>query len=102
LGFGGAIKPEHNNFAGLADSHNSGEAIFASSRMGVRVHIQHLKAYASSAPLVQAIVDPRFGAVRRGIAPYLSQLSGRWSADLHYHQKILAVLRRLYESAGFF
>jgi hypothetical protein len=102
LGFGEAVKPEHNNFARLGDNHNGGEAIFASSRVGVRAHIQHLKAYASSAPLVQAIVDPRFGCVRRGIAPHISQLSGRWSADLQYHHKILAALKRLYESAGFF
>jgi hypothetical protein len=101
LGFGGTVRPEHNNFARLGDNYNGGEAIFASSRIGVRAHIQHLKAYASSAPLVQAIVDPRFGYVRRGIAPHLSQLSGRWSADLRYHHKILAMLRRLYESAGF-
>lgn len=91
--------PAHHNFGGLGTG--NGSAQFSTPRMGVRAHIQHLKAYGSTEPLVQAIVDPRFSAVRRGIAPHLSQLSGRWSADLNYHKKLLSILRRLYESAGF-
>jgi hypothetical protein len=50
--------------------------------------------------LVQAQVSPRFQLVIRGVAPLVGQLSGRWSADLQYGDRILAVLRRLYESAG--
>ncbi|GAB1539052.1 hypothetical protein NUACC21_17170 [Scytonema sp. NUACC21] len=66
----------------------------------VRAHIQHLKAYASLEPLVQEVVDPRFRFVARGIATFIDQLSGRWSADLEYGNKIMAMLKRLYESAG--
>ena len=102
LRFGGAIKPEQHNFAGLGAMGSGNEgASFSSSRIGVRSQIQHLKAYASTEPLVQAVVDPRFQYIRRGIAPTVTQLSGRWSADPHYHLRIIAVLRRLYESAGF-
>jgi hypothetical protein len=90
---------EHHNYGGLGAG--NGQANFSSPRVGVRAHIQHLKAYGSTEPLVQAIVDPRFSSIRRGVAPHLSQLSGRWSADLNYHKKLLSVLRRLYESAGF-
>ncbi|PLZ82487.1 hypothetical protein CBP20_05230 [Fischerella thermalis WC213] len=59
-----------------------------------------MKAYASLEPLVQDVVDPRFRFVTRGIAPLVGQLSGRWSADLNYGDKIMAMLKRLYESAG--
>ena len=101
LRFGGEIKPLQNNFAGLGTIGGSSEtASFDSARIGVRAHIQHLKAYASLEPLVQEVVDPRFRFVTRGIALSIDQLSGRWSADLEYGAKITAMLKRLYESAG--
>jgi len=106
LRFGNTIRSEQNNFAGLGTTNtaktDSGQgASFSSPRIGIRAQIQHLKAYASNEPLVQAIVDPRFNYIRRGIAPSLQQLSGRWAADPQYHLKVLSILRRLYESAGF-
>ncbi|HLO86858.1 MAG TPA: N-acetylmuramoyl-L-alanine amidase [Nostocaceae cyanobacterium] len=100
LRFGDDIKPQQNNFAGLGTVGGSEAASFPSARIGVRAHIQHLKAYASLEPLVLEEVDPRFRFVTRGIAPTVDQLSGRWSADLDYGTKIKAMLRRLYESAG--
>jgi N-acetylmuramoyl-L-alanine amidase len=101
LRFGGDLKPEQNNFAGLGTIGGGAEvASFESARIGVRAQIQHLKAYASLEPLVQEVVDPRFRFVTRGIATSIEQLSGRWSADLEYGNKIMAMLRRLYESAG--
>ncbi|PLZ99272.1 cell wall hydrolase [Fischerella thermalis CCMEE 5268] len=101
LRFGDDIKPEQNNFAGLGTiGGGSQAATFESARIGVRAHVQHLKAYASLEPLVQDVVDPRFRFVTRGIAPLVGQLSGRWSADLNYGDKIMAMLKRLYESAG--
>ena len=102
LRFGSQIKPSQNNFGGLGDVGGSPEgATFPSARLGVRAHIQQLKAYASLEPLVQEPISPRFRFVTRGIAPLVGQLSGRWSADLDYGNRILAVVRRLYESAGF-
>ncbi|BAZ85291.1 hormogonium tapered terminus morphoprotein TftA [Dolichospermum compactum] len=101
LRFGTDIKPQQNNFAGLGGVGGGAEgASFPSARIGVRAHIQHLKAYASLEPLVQPEVDPRFRFVTRGIAPSVNQLSGRWSADLDYGIKIIAIIRRLYESAN--
>lgn len=101
LRFGGDLKPEQNNFAGLGTIGGGAEvASFESARIGVRAQIQHLKAYASLEPLVQEVVDPRFRFVTRGIATSIDQLSGRWSADLEYGNKIMAMLKRLYESAG--
>ncbi len=108
LRFGRGIEAEQNNFASLgatssvnATAKLSG-ASFADQRTGVRAHIQHLKAYASNAPLFQPVVAPRFHLVARGVAPVLSQLTGRWAIDPLYDRKILALIRRLYESAGIF
>jgi N-acetylmuramoyl-L-alanine amidase/Mannosyl-glycoprotein endo-beta-N-acetylglucosaminidase len=101
LRFGGDVKATQNNFAGLGTVGGGIEgASFPSSRIGVRAHIQHLKAYASLEPLVQELVDPRYRFVTRGIAPLIDQLSGRWAADLQYGTKIISLVKRLYESAN--
>jgi len=101
LRFGGDISPSQNNFASLGTVGGGSEgASFPSARIGVRAHIQHLKAYASLEPLVQELVDPRFRFVTRGVAPLVDQLSGRWAADLKYGSRILAIVRRLYEASG--
>jgi N-acetylmuramoyl-L-alanine amidase len=98
LRFGGDLSINSNNFGHLG-SNGTDLASFDSQRLGVRAQIQHLKAYASLEPLVQEAVDPRFRFVTRGVATKVAQLGGRWSADLDYGSKILAILRRLYESA---
>jgi hypothetical protein len=101
LRFGGEIKASQNNFGGLGAVGGGTEgATFPSARLGVRAHVQQLKAYASLEPLVQESVSPRFRFVTRGIAPLVGLLSGRWSADVNYGDRIMAVLKRLYESAG--
>lgn len=100
LRFVSGVKPSQNNFAGLGGVGTGPEgASFPSARIGVRAQIQHLKAYASTEPIVQEIVDPRFRFVTRGVAPLVDQLSGRWAANLEYGAKIMAILRRLYESS---
>jgi hypothetical protein len=103
LQFGGDVKPEQNNFGGIGAIGNGvrGDS-FSDRRIGVRAQIQHLKAYATTKPLVQSLVDPRFSLVKRGTAPLLGQLTGRWAEDTNYDQKIMAILRRLYELSGFF
>ena len=100
LRFGGVTKPSQNNFAGLGDiAASAAGASFPSAQIGVRAHIQLLKAYASTAPLTLEGVNPRFNFVTRGVAPLVDQLSGRWAADLQYGEKVKAILRRLYELA---
>ena len=100
LRFGGDVKASQNNFAGIgALGGDAAGAAFSSARIGVRAQIQHLKAYASKEPLVQELVDPRFRFVSRGSAVLVGQLSGRWAADPNYGKKIMAMVRRLYESA---
>ncbi|NER95678.1 MAG: cell wall hydrolase [Symploca sp. SIO1B1] len=99
LRFGGQLQPTMNNFGGLGAVSGTEPASFPSARIGVRAHIQQLKAYASLEPLVQEVVSPRFRFVTRGVAPLVGQLSGRWSTDLQYGDRIKAVIRSLYESA---
>jgi hypothetical protein len=105
LRFGKGIDPAQNNFANLGTAiaiANVLGASFDNQRTGVRAHIQQLKAYACAAPLFQPVVAPRFNLIARGTAPYLNQLTGRWAIDPLYDRKIIALIRRLYESAGIF
>ena len=101
LQFVGILKLEQNNFGALGILGGASDsASFPTPEIGIRAHIQHLKAYASHEPFVQDIVDPRFEFVTRGIAPSVQQLSGRWSDDPTYGDQILALVRRLYELSG--
>lgn len=80
LQFGGSVKAEQCNFAGLgAVDPVIGGASFDSVRIGVRAQVQHLKAYASKDVLINACVDPRFKYVKRGSAPNLVDLNGKWA-----------------------
>lgn len=80
LKFGGQVSPEQNNFAGIgATNDGAAGATFETPEYGVRAQIQHLKAYACKEPLKLACVDPRFGLVTRGCAPYWEGLDGRWA-----------------------
>lgn len=102
LRFMSSLRPESNNFGGIGaiSGDDDSDVFFNDPRVGVQAHIQHLKAYASTEPLVQQVADPRFRFVRRGVAPLVTDLSGRWDPDPQYGDKIMAILRRLYESAG--
>ena len=97
LRFGGLVTLDMNNFCGLGSigPGQNGE-IFPDPRTGVRAHIQHLKAYATDAPLEQELVDPRYRYVRYGSSPYIKGLSGTWAADPSYAEKINSILERLY------
>ena len=97
LRFGGLVQPEWNNFCGLgAIGPEQPGLIFPDPRTGVRAHIQHLKAYATTEPLKQALVDPRYRYVRLGSSPAIDGLAGTWAADKMYAVKIKDILERLY------
>jgi len=75
--FGGIVQPGQNNFAGIGalNGNTAGQAAtFPNTLTGVRAQIQHLKAYASTELLKNPCVDPRFGLVTRGSAPYVEWL----------------------------
>ena len=100
LSFGGLVQSEWNNFCGLgAIGPEQPGLVFPDTRTGVRAHIQHLKAYATSEPLNLSQVDPRYKYVRLGSSPTIEGLAGTWAADRMYSEKIGAILHRLYEFA---
>ncbi len=75
LQYGGDVKIEQFNFAGLGATGGGvrGES-FKDVRTGIRAQIQHLKAYGSTKPLNGVCVDNRFKYVKRGCAPYVEIL----------------------------
>jgi hypothetical protein len=97
LRYGGLVTPDMNNFCGLGaiGITQPGER-FPEPRIGVRAHIQHLKAYATDQPLNRELVDPRYRWVRYGSAPTIRGLSGTWAVDREYGAKIENILERLY------
>lgn len=95
LKFGGSVKAEQCNFAGLgATNSTEGGATFNDVRTGIRAQVQHLKAYASTAKLNKPCVDPRFNLVKRGSAPMLFDLNGKWAVPGEtYGQSILSIAK---------
>ena len=99
LRYGGLVTYDMNNFCGLGaiGPEKTGER-FPTPQMGVRAQIQHLKGYATSDPLNQELVDPRYRYVNHGSAPTIEKLSGSWAADRGYAEKIVDILRRIYNA----
>ena len=85
LRYGNQVKSWQHNYCGLGatDDGRSG-ASFPDALTGVRAHIQHLKAYGSTYPLRNRLVDPRFKYVKRGSAPTIDHLAGTWASDRSY------------------
>ena len=96
LRFGGDVKAWQNNFCGLGATGGGNPGLsFSSVQTGIRAHIQHLKAYANTQKLHKKRVDPRFGKVHRGRAPYVEDLTGTWATDRQYGTKLKRKLRAL-------
>ncbi|MGF0114609.1 hypothetical protein, partial [Collinsella sp. SGI.033] len=80
LKFGNLVKADQCNFGGIgATGPGHPGYTFANVRVGLRAQVQHLKAYASTEPLNNPCVDPRFSYVIRGCAPKTTDLNGRWA-----------------------
>ena len=100
LKFGGDVKPEQNNFAGIGATGNGAPGnSFPSVEIGIRAVVQHLKAYASTEPLNLEKVDPRFDYVTRGTAIYVEHLGIQenpkgtgWAAARGYGYEILDLI----------
>lgn len=96
LRYGGSVKPQQNNFCGLGVTDGSHGLSFPSIRIGIRAHIQHLKAYASEARIEHPIVDARLQFVKRGSIKTIAGLSGKWASDKNYSGKICLLMSGLY------
>ena len=106
LRFGGQVKIEQYNFAGIGATDGGASGADFSSyaangvRMGVRAQIQHLKAYAVSglkkSDLKNDCVDPRFQYVSKGSSRYVEWLGihenptgAGWATDSGYGYSII-------------
>lgn len=94
LQFGGSVKPEQCNFGGLGSTGGGvAGASFDDVYTGLLAQAQHLKAYASTNPLNTTCVDPRFDLVKRGCAPKLEDLDGRWAVPgVGYGESIFSMI----------
>ena len=96
LRFGGLVQPEFHNYCGLgAMSVEEPGCQFETEQLGVRAHIQHLQAYATTADveLKQELVDPRYSWVHK--TKYIQtifELPGTWAMDPEYGNKIDSIL----------
>ena len=103
LQYGGDVKANQYNFAGIgATGGGKAGASFDSIRIGIRAHVQHLKAYANKNPLKNTCVDPRFNYVTRGTAPYVEWLGINanpykkgWAPAADYGTSIVKMMREL-------
>lgn len=97
LRFGGTVNKKQNNFCGLGtiSANNCGHS-FDSDTLGVRAHIQHLKAYATDQSLNCDLVDPRYHLVKpKGKSPTIKGLSGTWASDTEYAVKIERLIKKM-------
>ena len=103
LKYGGQVKPDQYNFAGIGATDGGAEgAKFDNVRMGVRAQIQHLKAYANKNSLKYTCVDPRFNLVTRGSAQYVEWLGKKenpngygWATAQNYGYDIVNMINVL-------
>jgi len=99
--YGGDVLPVQNNYCGLGATGNKAKgAYFATPQEGVRAHIQHLMAYATTERPHAPLVDPRYDLVRLyrtdiyGKIKHWTGLNGVWAVPgTSYGQDILLLCR---------
>lgn len=95
LQFKGDVKASQCNFAGIGATGGVPGNSFKNVAEGLLAQVQHLKAYASTAPLNEACVDPRFTYVVRGCAPTVEALGEKWAVGGTYGDAIVKLIREL-------
>lgn len=94
--YGGAVKPEMNNWAGIKIKSPSGDKTedhesFETPDDGVRAHFNHMCAYTGTEPVGEP--HDRYYVVKSiswaGTVKNLEALGGRWCPDLYYGYSIL-------------
>ena len=99
LQFGNLVTPDMHNYCGLGATGGDNRGVsFDTERLGVRAHVQHLHAYATTEDkqLKRELIDPRYGFVKpRGKSPTITGLAGTWAADPDYAIKLDQLLVRL-------
>ena len=99
LKFGGLVQPEWHNYCGLgAISADQPGCIFETEQLGVRAHIQHIQAYATTedVQLNNELVDPRYSWVHKTkFAVTLGDFAKSWATDPEYARKLEKMLERM-------
>ena len=108
LSFGGDVKIQQFNFAGLAATGNGVQGNgFPNVRTGLRAQVQHLRAYADPhatvSSLTYPLVDQRFAYVVTGSAPIVEYLGIQenpqhrgWATGKNYGFHIVALMKRYF------
>ena len=106
LSFGGDVKIQQFNFAGLAATGNGAQGNgFPDVRTGLRAQVQHLRVYADPhatvSSLAYPLVDQRFIYVVKGSAPIVEYLGIQenpqhrgWATAKNYGFHIIALMKR--------
>lgn len=99
LSYGNLVQPEWHNYCGLGamDKEHPGEQ-FETELLGVRAHIQHLQAYATTEEikLNNDLIDPRYSWVHKTkYTEDIFGLAGTWATDKNYGVKIDAILSKM-------
>lgn len=113
--FGGYVKPEWNNFAGIGITDTNAavnKAIFDTPQDGVIAQFQHMFAYVYNTGDPESmypdwkLIDPRFKLVSRGCAPYVEWLGSQenpnhvgWATGKNYGGRILNIYSDLLTDA---
>lgn len=108
LGYNYTVTESQNNFGGIGATGGGVRGnVFQSMRDGIRVNVQHLVAYSSTAKLKGTLIDPRFTYVDRGNAPQVEYLGyyenvndGGWAMGAQYGYVILDIMRRVKEASA--
>ena len=99
--YGGTVMPDQNNYCGLGTTSDYVQGgYFPSAQIGVRAHIQHLLAYATTRTPSEEIVDPRYSMVRdiygSMTLPHWVDLNGRWAVPgTTYGQRIMNIFQQI-------
>jgi len=105
---GSAVTLEQNNFCGMGVTANGLKGnSFDTPQLGIRAQVQHLKAYASTEPLKNKCIDPRFKYVARGCAEVVEWLGQKenpqgkgWATGAGYGEKIVTILKTILATTG--
>ena len=101
LRFGGLVSKEMHNYCGLGSIDSSAKgASFDSMQLGVRAHIQHLQAYATTeeVQLRHELIDPRYSWPHKAYLVHdVRELAGKWATDPEYGVKLENLILRLEE-----
>lgn len=100
--YGGAVRPEQNNWAGIKIKNPVGDRpedheTFSTPQEGVRAHFNHVCAYLGLPPIGEP--HPRYYVVNSlswaGTVKYVEELGGKWAPRAGYGQSIVKLLNSL-------